>query len=67
MKRIVALFNLVIVLFLLFGMNVQAEDKAKYCAGSDDCFEVDKDTLSKSDSGDVYYYKTTLEGFSCKS
>ena len=60
MKRIVALFNLVIVLFLLFGMNVQAEDKAKYCAGSDDCFEVDKDTLSKSDSGDVYYYKTTF-------
>lgn len=45
---------------MVFGMTVKAENTAKYCAGSDDCFEVDKDTVSKSDSGNIYYYQTTF-------
>ena len=59
MKKTIIFLNLFIVTFIVFGMTVKAENTAEYCAGSDDCFEVDKDTFSKSDSGDVYYYGTT--------
>ena len=60
MKKILLFVCLFSFTFLLFQSNVKAENKAKYCADTDDCFEVDKDAQQSNKETKTYYYETTF-------